>query len=322
MKLQINTLFFLGVLLPFAAGAQSINNTLAYKNINSDKYFRINYENDFFGFTDEYYTQGFQLELVAPWVRHFPLSHALLHPRNAYTRYGIGIEHNGFTPSSISSDAILYNDRPFAATAFLKTFAISIDTVRKQRISTTLSTGAIGPVAVGKEMQTSIHAALNNITPHGWDNQVKNDVILNYEVNFEQELLAYRNILSISGNGSARIGTLSDKASAGVTIMAGYFDSPFSNRLVEGSNFRIYAYEHAQANIVGYDATMQGGVFNVSSPYTIKASDISRGVLENRFGFVVTWQRFYLEYFQSLYGREFVQGKIHNFGGVQIAFGL
>lgn len=322
MNIRTHLLYFGLLLLPFTIHAQSINNTLAYKNINSDRYARINYENDFFGFTDEYYTQGMHAEVVAPWVWQFPLSHALLRPRNSHTRYGVGIEHNGFTPSSISSDAILYNDRPFAATLFLKTFAISVDSTRRQRFSATLSTGAIGPVAGGKELQTNIHKALNNITPHGWDNQIKNDVIVNYEVDFEQELLAYRNILSVSANGNARIGSLSDKASAGLTLMLGYFDSPFSNYIVKGNNLRIYGYEHAQANLVGYDATMQGGVFNVSSPYTIDASDISRGVLENRFGFVITYQRLYLEYFQSIYGKEFAQGKVHNFGGVQIAVGF
>jgi len=141
-------------------------------------------------------------------------------------------------------------------------------------------------------------------------------------VGYEKELLAYKKVFSLSANGMARAGTLSDKAALGATLMAGYFDSPFSSTLVDGNNFRIYAYEHPSVNIVGYDATMQGGLFNKSSPYTIDAKNISRIVFENRFGFVVTYRRFYLEYFLQIYGKEFEQGKVHNFGGVQVAFGL
>lgn len=322
MNMKKYAVFLAVCLLPVLCVAQAVNNTLAYKNICNDSYFRLSYENDFFGMTDEYYTQGMAVEIVVPGLKNFILNDAMFHLNNSYTRYGVGLEHNGYTPSSISIDTILRNDRPFAAVLVFKTFNISIDTLHKRRLSTIISTGIIGPAAGGKEMQTGIHRELHNILPHGWDNQIKNDIALNYEINIEQQLYAYRNIFSVSVDGIARVGTLSDKMAGGLTLMGGYFQSPFDKHTSHCRDLRIYGYEHARINIVGYDATMQGGVFDVSSPYTIDASDISRVVLENRFGFVISWQRLYLEYFQSLYGREFVQGRIHNFGGVQLAFGI
>ncbi len=301
---------------------QEINNLLSYKNINADSYFRLNYENDFFAATDEYYTQGIHLEMVSPAMHRFPLSKLLVHLNSGNTRYGIGIEHNGYTPSSIGSDTILHGDRPFAAALYLKTFQISIDATHKRRLSSALSTGVVGGAAGAKEMQISIHRALNNVTPHGWANQIHDDAIINYEVDFEQQLIGLGKSFSLLAEGMARLGTLSDKASVGVTLLMGYFDSPFGNEWATKNKFRIYAYEHPEFSFVGYDATLQGGLFNRSSPYTIGAGDLNRVVFQNRFGFVVVYQRFYLEYFQSVRSREFHEQKMHTYGGIQIAFGF
>jgi hypothetical protein len=120
----------------------------------------------------------------------------------------------------------------------------------------------------------------------------------------------------------ARAGTLSDKANVGATLMLGYFDSPFSITTSTKNNFRIYAYEHAEVNAVAYDATLEGGMFNHTSPYTISPKNIEPIVFQNRFGFVIIYRRLYLEYFQSLLSNEFTTGNFHVWGGVQIAFGL
>ncbi len=308
--------------IPIIVRSQAIDNTLSYKNINSDKYFRLNYENDFFSSTDKYYTQGIHLELVAPWVKQFPISKLLFHPHFSYIRYGIGLEHEGYTPSSISDPHILYGDRPFAGCFFLKTFLIAIDPQKKQRFSTSLNTGVIGQAAGGMEMQTAIHRWLGDITPHGWPNQVHNDAILNYQVDYEKQLLSLGHILSIDADAMARAGTLSDKINAGTTIMFGYFDSPFTTTVATAKNFRIYGYEHAAVNAVAYDATLEGGLFDKTSPYTISPKNITPFVFENRFGFVVVYRRIYLEYFQSLLSNEFTTVNYHVWGGVQIAFGL
>lgn len=305
-----------------SAGAQAMDNTLSFKNINSDSYYRFNYENDFFSGTDIYYTQGIHMELVAPWVKKIPLSKLLLHPRFGYTRYGIGVEHDGYTPTDISPDFILYGDRPFTACLFLKTFLIAIDTVKKQRFSTALNTGVIGQAAGGSEMQSGIHRALHDLTPHGWRNQLHNDAILNYQADYEKQLLSKGHIFSLDADAMARAGTLSDKAGGGITMMIGYFDSPFSSGTATKKNFRMYAYEHPEVDVVGYDATLEGGVFNHTSPYTISPGNVIPVTFSNRFGFVVIYHRLYLEYFQSYLSGEFKTGTYHVWGGIQIAFGL
>jgi len=310
-------------LLPFTVGAQAIDNSLSFKNINSDEYFRINYENDFFSGTDILYTQGIHIELVAPWLKRFPISRILIHPRSfSYVRYGIGFEHDGYTPTSYSNPHILYGDRPYAACLFMKTFLTAIDSVNRQRCSSSVSSGVIGQAAGGAEMQTGIHRLLHDVTPRGWEYQIHNDAIFNYQVNYEKKLVSIGRFVSIDADAMARIGTLSDKANIGATFMFGYFDSPFSTTLATKKNFRIYAYEHAEVNALAYDATLEGGVFDHTSPYVISPKEITPFVFQNRFGFVVIYHRFYLEYFQSLLSQEFTTESFHVWGGIQIAFGL
>ena len=319
MRTSFILLFSLFTGFSAATYAQVIDNTLAYKHIAASSYIRLNYENDFFSASDRYYTQGIHLEMVSPALRRFPLSKVLWHPVKGYTQYGIGLEHAGYTPTSISSDNILYGDRPFAAALLLKTFAVTTDTARRLRFSTALSTGVVGQAAGGAEMQTGIHRWLHNITPHGWQYQVHNDLIFNYQLGVEKQLLSWRNNLSLSADAMVRAGSLSTKASAGATLIVGIYNDPFRSGL-DNTGFRIYGYIHPQIAAVGYDATMQGGLFNRTSPYTIAAADISRITFANRYGFVASFHHITLEYFQSLVTREFKNGLTQEWGGVQIAY--
>ena len=58
------------ILLCILSNAQVIDNTASFKNNNSDKYVRLQYDNDFFTAKDEYYTQGITLEWVHPILKN------------------------------------------------------------------------------------------------------------------------------------------------------------------------------------------------------------------------------------------------------------
>ncbi|MBK8362780.1 MAG: DUF2219 family protein [Bacteroidetes bacterium] len=103
--------------------------------------------------------------------------------------YGLSIEHNVFTPSSIRHDEILYGDHPFSAFLLLKSYVRSYDSKSGSVVSSSISLGFIGPAAFGKEMQTSIHTWLENLLPLGWDHQIRNDFLLNYQLNYERMII-------------------------------------------------------------------------------------------------------------------------------------
>jgi len=158
-----NTVFFL--LLSFVLHAQKIDNTASFRDMQSGRYFRINYENDYFTASDIYYTQGYQLELVTPWLRKNPVNHLFLKLQNSEQKYGLLFENLGYIPTSIKEQGIQYGDRPYAATIALKSFLVSTDTVTKSRLASSLVTGMIGPVALGNEIQTGIHKWIGDEIP-------------------------------------------------------------------------------------------------------------------------------------------------------------
>ena len=307
------------------ASAQRIDNSSVFKTISSDRYFRMQYDNDYFTRTDLYYTQGIELEYVNPFLKNFPVSKLLFRPRSSQIRYGISIDHAAYTPSSTSSNEILYGDRPFAACLSLKTFAIATDSSRRRRISTALIAGIIGPVAGGREMQTTIHRWLDNPLPMGWQYQIQNDIILNYQFNYEKELLDVNNILILSSASELRAGTLNDKIRGGFNFMLGRFSDPYqsvSNTKTGIKKFSYYLYGQPGLSLVGYDASLEGGVFDHKSPYTISPTGISRITFQGDYGIVVCVSTFYLEYCQSYLTKEFSTGKYHRWGGIRIGFTL
>lgn len=299
--------------------AQHIDNSLLFKHINTEGYFRLSYDNDFFSATDEYYTQGIDAELALPQMKKLYTNKLLTLPQYSFSIYGVGLQHNGFTPSSISSDDILYNDRPFAAILIAKTFAITIDTIRKQRFSSSLYLGVIGQAAGAKEMQEYIHDKLDNITPHGWQHQINNDIALNYQIQYEKQILNIEQILSVGIGCGGNVGTLNTNAFGNISILAGYFSNPYNRNHSTQKIFNIYGYLSSEGKYVVYNATLQGGLFEKRSPYTLSETDISRTVANLRYGLRISYRSIFLEYFRTTLSREFNTGHPHTYGGFQIA---
>lgn len=318
-KLLFFVMLFLGM-MPFSF-AQRIDNMAAFRQIPSDKYFRINFENDFFVKTDYYYSQGINLEFVNPALKKNPLNMLLIRLRDADMKFGLAAEHNAFTPTDIVIREIMYGDRPYAATLTLKMFIISTNIAKSSRLSSGLDIGILGPGAFGKEMQTAIHRWTDNYLPLGWGNQVRNDLILNYRLNHEKRLFDVGNFVGMNTNTQLRIGTLSNKVQAGVTLMAGKYISPFESN-ESNKRFQCYLYAQPLASLVAYDATLQGGLFNQHSPYTISHKDISRITYEMNIGAILQVHRFHLEAFVSMLTKEFDTGKMHRWAGVKLGVSM
>ena len=302
------------------AFAQAIDNQPSFRMMSTNRYARLHYENDYFSLGDIYYTQGVNLELVAPSLKKFPTSKILVRIK-ANQQFGIAIEHNAYTPTSISHSEILYGDRPFAAALFLKTFASSTSSTKRIRITSNLSFGIIGQAAGAHWIQETIHKWIGDTDPRGWDNQIQNDQVLNYEAAIEKNILNLKDYFLLNGFASARAGTLSDKVSAGTVFMVGKINpaitSVFSGRELKSQRFNFYLYFQPMVSTVLYDATMQGGMFR-NSPYTLSFDEVNRFAFQGSAGLVIYVKAVYLEYFQSYITKEFHSGSDHHWGGIRI----
>ena len=104
-------------------------------------------------------------------------------------------------------------------------------------------------------------AQTGNTIPKGWYNQIKNDAVINYELTYEKQLLRFHDFFTIQSSATIRLGTLFTNASLGFNATLGLINSPFTS--IKGKNkFQLYLYAQPLVNAIGYDATLQGGLFN------------------------------------------------------------
>jgi len=312
------TLFCVGIFLGMgSATAQEIQNTLSYRTIESDHYFRFNYENDLFFHTDYYYTQGVHFELVHPALAKSFLHWLFPVFKSQANRYGIGLESAGYTPTTIFADSILKGDRPFAGMAYLQAFAISNNPHNRSRLSSVISLGLMGPAAGGYEIQSFIHRYTGNPDPIGWKYQVKNQVILNYELNYEKAINSWNPHIQSSWTAMLRLGNLDTKAAAGAVFMAGIFDDPFKGNQKPRHLF-AYGYLHPQLELIGFDASLEGGPFTSGNPYTIDQADLKRLLFRNQMGVILGKDRLSIDISSRYLSPEFNSGKSHLTGGIAL----
>lgn len=107
--------------------SQAIDYSPAFRSTGKNKPFRFSYENDFFSPSDRDYTQGMYLELIHPSLNKVDFPKFLWRAKLTQQLYGL---------------------------AFFNT---SLDPQTMKRLTRTMTIGVPGPLAGGKEIQSSIH---------------------------------------------------------------------------------------------------------------------------------------------------------------------
>ena len=279
------------------------------------------YANDFFFGTDYYFTQGMTFDWASPVLARSPLNHLLPNgPAGSTRTHGIMLRYDGFTPLSITDAAIRVGDRPYAAYFYASCYRASNQAARHLRLTTAVEIGYIGPAAGGKFVQTKLHELTNNPTPRGWDYQIRGDAVLGYRALLEKQLLAAGRAAELIGSAEASAGTLYTYAGAGLRLRAGRFNPYFASLSGAGPHrWQCYAEATLTGRLVGYDASLQGGLFNHSSPYVLAASEISRAVLHSSGSLVLAHNGLSFTATAEYVGAEFAGGRTHRWGVLGVA---
>lgn len=251
--------------------------------------FSMEFDNDVYFQTDYYYTNGVSFELIHPSLEKSFLSR-FLWPFDNFPEvyYGIRFTHKMYTPTQLDIQDVLADDRPFAGYLKLSHFKIAFDPVRKARLSSSLGMGVMGPAAFGGQLQDFIHDDI----PVGWGNQIRNDIVFDYGIVFEKSIFASRKFEIIHQFGG-HVGSLRDYLKAGLSVNYGNY-SVFNS--INGFNFHSahnrlnYGfYLQANGNLVGYDATLQGGIMNTHSVYTMRRDELKSFRYNISGGFVLQY---------------------------------
>ena len=282
-------------------------------------YLSLSYNNDTFTYTDRYYTHGFRVELSRQSFSKFPTRYLLLRMRKSTANfYGISLVQDAFTPSSIKSDNISDHDRPYAAYAYAGFFLVSENIDKKLRLTTELDAGVLGPWACGYEVQSEFHKMIGDKHPNGWEKQVNNDVVLNYSLKAEKALLAASRG-DITAYSELNAGTLYTNAVSGVEMRSGQLRSWSHDYR---GNWRAYLFCKAQVKAVGYNASLQGGLFNRNNRHALSAEDIERFVPGAHAGVAFSYRGIGVDFGYVYQGEEWKSGMAHRWGHAGVRFGL
>ncbi|MBC6608356.1 lipid A deacylase LpxR family protein [Hymenobacter sp. BT188] len=287
--------------------------------VSPDHIIVYSFANDAFFRTDYYFTQGMSLNVVLPVLAKSPINKILLGGKMAAVHYhGVKLLYDGFTPLRIQDAFIRLGDRPYASYIYASPYRIANQPQYRQRLTASLDLGFIGPAAGAKGFQTKVHELLDAPTPRGWDYQVRNDLVLGYQVAAEKQIAAGDKFAELIGTARASVGTLHTLAATGVLMRAGKMNPYFSNLGITsagnragGQKFQLYAQGRLEGRVVGYNATMQGGILNRQSPYTLRASELKRGVVQGSGGVVLAYGGLRFEPSATWVSPEFRGGRTH-----------
>jgi len=275
--------------------------------------------NDLFTLTDYYYTSGVGLEVIHPVFSFLPTRH-LLFPFSSKSidYYGFSVIQDLYTPYDLEDAEIQYGDRPFAAYLCIGFSKTSLFREQALRLKTQVYFGVIGPAALGNFSQDIFHS----LEPSGWVNQVSNDVVVNYNLDFSKGIVNDNNfeLLTVA---SGRIGTLFTDVSLGVIMRFGNELSAFKYYTpleYKGNKFRYDFFLNLAGRAKGYDATLQGGLFNRTSVYVIPESNIERFLLIPSAGVNLSYGIVQLRLEQLYSSPEFTGAKHHFFGKISLGF--
>jgi lipid A 3-O-deacylase len=215
--------------------------------------------------SDRYYTNGIFIYYRQALGIKDPDSSAL-----ANKVLGFETGQKLFNPISGSIPSAYYVDRPFAGYLYVGS---TLNFLYKNESNLKLSAqlGAVGPMALGEQVQKFIHKTFGFYTIMGWQYQIKNEVELNLSAEYNK-LLARSSWADVSFSSYANLGNGFTGAGLGPLVRLGAFNQLFNSASTQSASTKntlikplhpheLFFYYKPQFNYIAYDATVQGGLF-------------------------------------------------------------
>lgn len=237
-------------------------------------------DNDMLVGTDREYSSGVYLKLFSksqvnkdkfnPVIR--PIANLLPLHEESQKVWGIYLGQQIWTPTDISVDGEVKNDRPYAGRLAMKLHINEYSPSYVNKYS--LMIGEVGPKSLAEQAQKSIHQFIDSPEPMGWDQQMNEKLI--YSVNaearrgltrgegwFDRDFDAsYVGRAKISNfqsevaiGGTARWGTHLDESFGSVSAIPGAFIDPSA---LSTSKAGYFTYLSLEARYRHNDYTIEG----------------------------------------------------------------
>lgn len=264
-----------------------------------DGTFNVTYENDVFNGTDQNYTNGVSIQYTDTLNR---VPHGVRYAAAPFIDPGANIRvtyqfgQNLYTPQEIEQKIPDPEDRPYAGWLY-GSVGVLADT-DDSLTSLQLSLGVVGPAALGEQVQSFVHSAIDTREPRGWDSQLKNEpaLLLTFERKWAERLVGapYGFQVDASPYVGGALGNVFTHANGGLTFRLGYdlpkndYGPPRIQPATPGSgffeptdNFGWYMFAGIEARAVARNIFLDGNTFQ-DSPSVDKnmlVGDLTYGVV-------------------------------------------
>jgi hypothetical protein len=283
----------------------------------------VGWDNDIMTQTDYYYTQGLNLQFYHQILKENPVNKILITPRSAdHVLYGLTLQQQMYTPRKILPSSVQYYDRPYAGVLLLKSSGISSYEEKGWLLQAELSLGVMGPASGAQQVQHQFHALTNNHIPYGWINQHSNWPLLNYDMSASKRF-ANHEFMEGYLTGGVLIGSLYTDASFGLNLRMGWMNPYMLDLglpLNIGKRFQAYGLLQPSVSLVGYNATLQGGVSRYKGVYYLAPDEIERVLIRIRSGIGLTYKSVALHFVVQWNSPEFIYGEAHYFHETSLKF--
>ena len=320
------------LLIPLCLAALLANPAHAAPQQDTASIVTLQVENDavstLHGTSDQYYTSGLRLGYVSPTTA-VPgpldrLGHGLW--GDGVQRVSLNLSQSLFTPRNTQTYNPAERDRPYAAV--LAVTGQLIHDTDTARTVVSVSLGALGPIAQGKEVQNGFHSIIGDTGNQGWATQLRDEPV--FQITPER---TWRIKLASAGpvdfdtlpSVTVGVGNLRSYVQAGVVFRMGQgLDSDFGvSRIQPGISgtdaytptrpIAWYVFAGADGQAVGQDITLNGNTFpgGRSVPPKWDVGELELGAAIMLYGVRVT-------YTQTWQTQEFRTQKagLFNFGSV------
>ncbi|MBB36224.1 MAG: hypothetical protein CME88_16230 [Hirschia sp.] len=257
-------------------------------------------ENDYFGDSDDNYTNGLRLSWMSGSKPMDPVSRFatnLMRGDDAVVvRRGLAIGQSVFTPNDLQTTEYLPDQRPYAAWLYGE-FTNVVE--RSNTIDQlTIQLGVVGPSAGGEWAQEEIHNLIEDEAPQGWDNQIKDEV--GVVISYDKKMRALAKLgetdfgIDITPNLGVTLGNIYTNARAGLTVRIGQdlkndYGPPRVRPSLAGSGyfapddgFSWYIFGGVEGRAVAHDIFLEGSLFRTDDPSVVAkdfVADLQAGLV-------------------------------------------
>ena len=211
-----------------------------------------------FGRADSFYTSGLRFS------KSYRLSTA-----DGWRFAGWRVGQQLYTPSDVRIPPARLSplDRPYAGWLYGGFFYSVVDAGGSE-LAFGLDIGCLGPCAGGRATQSFVHEVLDQPEPRGWTSQQGNELGLVLRAGGRAAFWRFHPNADLRPGVSVRAGNIFTDLSAEATLRAGRLQ-------LSADGAGLYGFARGAVRAVGYDATLQGGLFSDADARTVRPKRVT-----------------------------------------------